>query len=310
VYVESLVRAPIDAVWEATQDPARHQRWDVRFDRISYLPRTEGESQRFTYATRVAPGVTIAGTGESLGDRDRPDGTRWSGLRFRSDDRRSIIAEGAGYWRYVPTDGGARFLTRYDYRPRWGRVGAAIDRRLFRPAFGRATAWSFDRLRLWLEDGVPPERAADRTVAHALAAGGMVGVWLWQGVVPKLWRLDAGELGIWRGLGLSRRGAERAVRASGAVEVALAAATIAGSRHRRPEPFVVALLAMPALAVGAAVADRASVTRAFNPVSLNAAMAALAGVALLTLDGRPSGRRPRREPPPDRTDRRPGEDLP
>ena len=121
IYVESRVRAPIEELWAATQDPDEHTRWDVRFGSIRYQPRVGDEPQRFTYATRVVPGLTIAGTGESLGDRDRPDGTRWSGLKFWADDRRSIIAAGAGYWRYVPTDDGVRFITRYDYRPRWGR---------------------------------------------------------------------------------------------------------------------------------------------------------------------------------------------
>ncbi len=46
-----------------------------------------------------------------------------------------------------------------DYRPRWGALGALADRLLFRPLMGWATAWSFDRLRLWLERGVTPERA-------------------------------------------------------------------------------------------------------------------------------------------------------
>ena len=118
----------MDAVWEATQQPDQHRRWDVRFGDITYLPRRDGDPQRFCYATTVAPGVTIAGTGESLGDRDRGDGTRWSGLKFWAADRRSIIDAGAGYWRYVPTGDGVRFLTRYDYRPRWGAVGEQIDR--------------------------------------------------------------------------------------------------------------------------------------------------------------------------------------
>lgn len=74
IYVESLIQAPLDRVWDATQQPEQHQRWDVRFGHISYLRRVDGEPQRFTYATTVAPGVTIAGTGESLGDRDRADG--------------------------------------------------------------------------------------------------------------------------------------------------------------------------------------------------------------------------------------------
>lgn len=120
IYVESRIRAPIEAPWDATQRPEQHQRWDVRFGSINYLASREGEPQRFTYATKVGPGITIAGVGESLGDRDRADGTRWSGLRFWADDRRSIIQTGAGYWRYVPTADGVRFLTKYDYQPRWG----------------------------------------------------------------------------------------------------------------------------------------------------------------------------------------------
>jgi len=82
IYVESRMRVPMEQLWDATQDPAQHQRWDVRFGSIAYLPKVDGEPQRFTYATIVAPGVTVAGTGESLGERDRLDGTRWSGLKF------------------------------------------------------------------------------------------------------------------------------------------------------------------------------------------------------------------------------------
>jgi hypothetical protein len=111
--------------------------------------------------------------GRSLGDRDRPDGTRWSGSRFRATDRRSLIDAGAGYWRYIPSDAGVRFLTRYDYRPRWDRAGELVDRWVFRPVFAWATAWSFDRLRLWLEDGTPPERSRNQAVAHAIAVRGL-----------------------------------------------------------------------------------------------------------------------------------------
>lgn len=48
IYVEILVRAPMDALWSHTQTPAVHGRWDVRFSRIGYLPRNgESEPQRF-----------------------------------------------------------------------------------------------------------------------------------------------------------------------------------------------------------------------------------------------------------------------
>lgn len=32
-----------------------------------------------------------------------------------------------------------------------------------------ATAWSFDRLRIWLEHGVPPERSRDRALVELAA---------------------------------------------------------------------------------------------------------------------------------------------
>lgn len=134
LYIEARIRADLDDLWTRTQEPSHHQRWDLRFTRITYLPRAEGEPQRFRYATRVLPGLTVAGTGVSAGERERPDGTRTSALRFSSPHPLSLLAEGSGYWRYLPDGDGVTFLTGYDYRPRWGRVGAVTDRLLFRPS--------------------------------------------------------------------------------------------------------------------------------------------------------------------------------
>ncbi|POX52672.1 hypothetical protein [Streptomyces sp. Ru72] len=159
LYVEEHIRVALDDLWERTQDPAQHRRWDLRFTEIDHLPCAEGEPRRFRYATRVLPFLTVSATGVSAGEKTRPDGTRTSALRFSSPHPLSLIAEGSGYWRYVPDGDGVRFLTGYDYRPRWGAFGSLADRLVFRPLMGWATAWSFDRLRLWLERGVAPERA-------------------------------------------------------------------------------------------------------------------------------------------------------
>lgn len=164
LYIEALIRADPEMLWERTQEPSLHQRWDLRFTEISPLPGGPGNEQRFRYATRVLPFVTVAGTGTSAGERHRADGERVSALRFASPQRLSLLAEGSGYWRYVPTPDGIRFLTGYDYRTRWGRFGALADRLVFRPLMGWATAWSFDRLRLWCERGISPARS----LAHAL----------------------------------------------------------------------------------------------------------------------------------------------
>ncbi|MFF0020763.1 MULTISPECIES: hypothetical protein [unclassified Streptomyces] len=169
IYVEARIRGPLDTVWERTQDPGRHQRWDLRFTEIAPLPHAPGAPRHFRYATRVLPLLTVSGTGVSAGERERPDGTRTSALRFASPHPLSPLAEGSGYWRYVPDGDGVRFLTGYDYRPRWGRPGALADRLLFRPLMGWATAWSFDRLRLWVERGITPERARRNWAAELLA---------------------------------------------------------------------------------------------------------------------------------------------
>jgi hypothetical protein len=152
LHVEITIDAPLDELWEKSQNPDLHQRWDLRFSEISYQPREEGEPQGFTYASRLG-GLVVDGTGESVGERKRADGASSSSLKFWSDHPLAIIKEGAGFWRYVPTDHGIRFYTGYDYQVRWGLAGRIIDRIGFRPWIGWATAWSFDRLRLWIEEG-------------------------------------------------------------------------------------------------------------------------------------------------------------
>lgn len=295
IYVERRMRCSMDDLWARTQDPLVHARWDLRFTEIDYLPRPdEAEPQRFRYATTVAPGVTVAGTGETIGERTRADGTRTSFLRFGSADRRSLIDEGAGYWRYVPTDDGIRFLTRYDYRARWGAPGRAADR-AFRPLMGWATAWSFDRLGLWLEEGVSPERSLATGLTHAIAVAGLAGCWAYQGVVPKLLVRDSGELDILRRSGAVPGREELVLSAVGLAELAFGVATIARSRRRWP--FVANLVALPLLALGGAKADRSLFTKPFNPASLTLAMAALSAIALLARRAAPSAGACLRRPP-------------
>src|SRR5262249_47583998 len=145
LYVEIPIASSMDELWEKTQNPELHQRWDLRFSEIEYLPRKADEPQKFLYRTRIGFGVSIAGTGESTGTRDGEGGTRTSSLRFWSADSKSLIKVGSGYWKYVPTSNVIRFFTWYDYEARFGVVGKVLDRFVFRPLLGWATAWSFDR---------------------------------------------------------------------------------------------------------------------------------------------------------------------
>lgn len=160
IYVEITIQDSLENIWRFTQQPDLHQRWDLRFSRIHYLPRpTATEAQHFLYETRIGFGFTIKGTGESIGQRTSATGDTTSSLKFASADPKSLIRTGSGYWRYIPTPAGLRFLTWYDYDVRFGVAGRLADRLVFRPLMGWATAWSFDRLRLWAEDKQLPEHS-------------------------------------------------------------------------------------------------------------------------------------------------------
>ncbi|MFN0195890.1 MAG: hypothetical protein ACKVT0_04050, partial [Planctomycetaceae bacterium] len=164
IYVEIRIRGTMDELWRLTQTPGLHVLWDLRFSDIEYLPRPdETVPQKFRYATRIGFGLAIEGQGETVGERSGANGERTSALKFWSDDPKSLIREGAGYWRYVPTQDGLRFFTSYDYRVRGGVPGRVFNALVFRPLMGWATAWSFDRLRLWIEKGIDPAISAQRT---------------------------------------------------------------------------------------------------------------------------------------------------
>ncbi|MFC5501105.1 SRPBCC family protein [Lysinimonas soli] len=153
IYVRIAIRAPLERVWELTQTPELHSRWDLRFNSIVPTETLPSGGYRFRYE-RTMPLHTIRGTGTSIGERRRPDGTRTSALRFDTGDRLSPLGNGRGYWRYEPHGDGTVFITGYQYAANWG----VLDRLGVRRLVGWMTAWSFDRLRIWAETGVEPER--------------------------------------------------------------------------------------------------------------------------------------------------------
>lgn len=168
IYVEARIRATLDDVWERTQDPAQHARWDARFSSIT--PTGHGEDgMRFDYTRRV-PLHTVRGVGISIGERTGVSGTLTSALRFATADPVSPIRSGRGYWRYAPDGDAVAFSTGYDFEPGLGRLVDLVAR----PLLGWVTAWSFDRLRIWLERGEEPERWPLRSV-----------LWVWMPERPR-----------------------------------------------------------------------------------------------------------------------------
>ena len=296
IYVETVIRGSLDELWRRTQTPELHERWDLRFTDIEYLPRTdESQLQRFLYATRIGFGLAIRGEGETVGRREDRNGARTSALRFWSDDPKSLIAHGSGYWQYIPQPDGIRFLTWYDYRTRFGALGRAFDRAVFRPLLGWATAWSFDRLRLWIERDVDPRVALQRSLLHGLARASIGFVWLYHGLVPKLLFRHADEVAILVASGIPERAAPALVRLLGGGEVAFGCCWLLPWPLRRLFLVNIGLMVLATAAV-ARGAPR-YLAAAFNPVTLNLAVIALSLVGLITSDDLPAARRCLRERP-------------
>jgi uncharacterized membrane protein len=311
IYVEIPIHASMDELWEKTQNPQLHEQWDLRFSRIEYLPRQGEEPQRFLYRTRVGFGLKIDGQGESVGERDGDGGERTSSLKFWSEDPKSLIKTGSGYWKYVPQRdnppaGGdpstslsagfrptIRFFTWYDYETRFGPLGKLADTYIFRPLLGWATAWSFDRLRLWIEKGISPEASRDRAFIYALSRGTVAFIWFYHGLVPKLLYHDRIELDL-----LGRIAPPNVLRSittvAGVVEIIFAFLVLLLWRQTWLLwlTLILMLCGIPAVALTSPEYLHA----AFNPVTLNMSVAAFATIALFARRDLPTAANCRRKP--------------
>jgi uncharacterized membrane protein YphA (DoxX/SURF4 family) len=285
----------MDELWQKTQEPRLHQRWDLRFSEIDYLPRKAGEPQKFLYSTRIGAGLRINGEGESIGERDDVSGQRTSALKFWSADPKSLIESGSGYWKYAPCDGGIRFFTSYDYRTRFGAIGGLIDKLMFRPLIGWATAWSFDRLRLWIEQSIPPEASRDRALIYCLTRFTLALIWLYHGLIPKLIYRSPDEFTMLRSAGVQASSALALVSVAGWLEIGFALVLVIFWKARWPLCVTIAAMFAATLAVG--ISSPASFHAAFDPLTFNLAVAVLAACGLLAATNLPSARNCRREPP-------------
>lgn len=298
IYVQIEIRGDMERIWELTQTPDLHERWDLRFTRIQYLPKNvSDEPQRFLYETRIGFGFRIRGEGESVGSRDGAAGERSSSLKFWSDDPKSLIRQGSGYWKYIPnadSDGCVRFLTGYDYDVRFGFIGRLIDRLIFRPLIGWATAWSFDRLRLWIERGLDPALAMRMSAINVVARSALAGIWLYEGIIPKLVYLHADELEMLHDAGFSMSRVRGLLWGIGLIEICVGAALILAWHGRWLLWFCV--VTMPLAALGVAIASPRFVVAPFNPITLNLGVFALAAIGLLVGKDLPSARRCIRKP--------------
>jgi hypothetical protein len=267
IYVEIDIRAKQAELWEHTQSPKLHEQWDLRFSEIHYLPRlTDSEKQKFLYETRIGFGLKIKGTGETNSTLDSRESEQMSVLSFASEQPISLIRRGGGYWKYKANGDKVTFITLFDYRTRFGWAGRLLDRFIFRPMFGYATAWSFDRLRIWLEEQVPPSVIAERALIHYVSVMIMVLLWLYEGIVPKLLFPQAGELFLLQQLGWFEGRELLTVHLIGIAEMAIALLT--AFFHRKKGLYSAQIAMLLALTLPALFYNPQLLMSPFNPLTL------------------------------------------
>ncbi|WP_421385437.1 DoxX-like family protein [Bacillus salacetis] len=278
----------MEKLWEHTQNPDLHSEWDLRFTEITYLPREEGEPQRFRYKTNIGFGLSISGTGETAGEIHKRTGERVSSLKFWTKHPLSLIKEGRGYWKYTPAGKEISFETQYDYDTNFGKAGAFADSYLFRPLIGWATAWSFDLLKLWLEKGHHPQLVIKKTVTYWLISLVFFVVWLYQGLVPKLIFNHPEEISMLTALIGDGLDAVLLLKIIGLLEMAFAFVWILPFSKKRL--FAVHGVILVGLTVSAVSANPESAFHPFNPLTFNLTLIGLSIAGFLNSSCLPSAK--------------------
>ena len=269
----------LERLWQYTQTPEIHSRWDLRFTRIEYLPKTkEDEPQHFLYETQIGFGIRVSGKGMTTGSHNKENGESTSALKFWSDERVSLIRTGSGYWKYIPHENGITFLTWYDYQTRHGKAGHLLDKLIFRPLIGWATAWSFDSLRLWLDKDIAPEVSRRLYLLYAIANVAIAASWLYHGIVPKLLHMETGELAMMKASGLFGGMEATAVYGVGIAEILFGLAFLFIGRNRLLHYLNIAGLL--ALGSTAFFAQSSIYLAPFNPATTSFGIMALSLIVL------------------------------
>jgi uncharacterized membrane protein YphA (DoxX/SURF4 family) len=156
---------------------------------------------------------------------------------------------------------------------------------------GWATAWSFDRLRIWAETGRPPESTLAFSLIHAVARLSIATIWIWHGLIPKLLYQQIDERTM-----LAQAGMPVGLLPwIGVLEVLFGALILYGWSWR--SIFLANIAFMVLVTVAVALNSPVYLTAAFNPVTLNLAMIALSIVGWLSSATLASSRRCRRLAP-------------
>lgn len=285
LYIETLIDCDFEKLWDYTQLPELHQRWDLRFSKIKYLPKEkDSDLQLFEYSTNIGFGVNVFGVGESVGTKTKANGESTSVLKFSSDSNISLIETGSGYWKYKPKHDGIKFYTGYDYKTRWGLCGKVLDKFIFRPLMIWATAVSFDCLKKWIENGVAPQQSYKALLTVLIAELSLSIIWIYQGLIPKLLFPDSGELDILKNSHFFHGQETKILVAIGILEIIFGIIILLKSSKTL---HYINLVSLFILGSGALFSNTDLFILPFNPFSLNVAMAVLSTISLINLDSIP-----------------------
>ncbi|WP_058950636.1 DoxX-like family protein [Oceanobacillus picturae] len=295
IYVELPIHTDMESLWEATQRPDHHEKWDLRFSSITYLPKKEGNPQRFSYQTKIGFGLRIKGWGESVGSYQAKDDARTSSLHFGTDQKISLIREGRGYWKYKPeSDNTVTFLPQYNYETRFGKLGSLFDILLFRPLIGWATALSFDVVKRWLEKGEQPWAQYTRFFTHWITTILFAFVWIYHGLVPKIINQHPAELSMLQKVApVDTQTAIILVIIIGVLEVLFGVGWLFYRRKR--QLYRLQFIAFPLLTVGAIFAAPEQLTTPFNALTFNVALLVLTWVGWMASRGVPTAKNCKRK---------------
>ncbi|WP_368668702.1 DoxX-like family protein [Sporosarcina sp. 6E9] len=286
IYVEVPIHSKLDALWEASQNPHLHEQWDLRFSSITYLTKKENEAQQFTYTRTVGPFYKVEGWGKSIGSFQN-DNQRTSSLHFGTPQKLSPIREGRGYWKYEQLDDSVKFLTQYDYDVNFGRVGKIVDKFVFRPLIGWATALSFDVLKRWLEKGETPSSQYVRFFSTYMMTYAFAFIWMYQGLIPKIIGMHPAELSM-IGNVFSDRHALLVVMIIGLLEVFFGLFWL--FYRRKDHLFLVQMILFPLLTITAVISLPETAIHPFNPVTFNLSLIILSVIGFMLSRDVPSAK--------------------
>lgn len=294
IYVEIPIKTDIETLWDASQKPDMHEQWDLRFSSITYMPKEEGKPQEFIYTRKIGPGIAVEGWGKSVGTFHKEDGSRSSSLQFGTDNPLSIIHEGRGYWKNDPQKGEVKFLTQYDYDVNFGHIGKLIDKFVFRPLIGWATALSFDVLKRWLEKDEAPRFQYMRFFSTYLMTIFFAFIWLYHGLVPKIIGMHPDErLMVGSTFPFTESQLTIAVMAIGIAEVLFGILWL--FYRRKKHLFALQLFLFPLLTIAAVIAVPGTAIHPFNPVTFNLSLIVLSMIGLFISNDVPSSKSCRRK---------------